>query len=85
MKSNLRNTLSELKVIIIDEISMVSNKLLFHVHDRLLDIFGRKDNAPFAGLTVLVVGDFYELPPIGAKPDYAEYNNCWQNFTGLWK
>jgi len=85
MKCSLRNTLSELKAVIIDEISMVSNILLFYVHDRLIDIFGRTDNAPFAGLTVLTVGDFFQLPPIGAKPVYAEYNNCWQNFAGLWR
>ena len=53
----LRNTLSELKAVIIDEVSMVSNLLLFYVHERLIEIFGRTDNAPFAGLTVLTVGD----------------------------
>ena len=85
MKCSLRNTLSELKAIVIDEISMVSNILLYYVHDRLLDIFGRTDNAPFAGLTVLTVGDLFQLPPIGAKPVYTESINCWQNFAALWK
>ena len=32
MRSSLRNKLSDLKVTIIDEISTVSNDLLFHVH-----------------------------------------------------
>ena len=40
MKSNLRNRLSELKINIIDEISLVSNNLLFYVYLRLNEIFG---------------------------------------------
>ena len=49
MKSSLRNKLSDLKVIIIDEILMVSNDLLFHVHLRLTEIFGPVNDQPFAG------------------------------------
>ena len=39
IKSSLRNRLPDLKVIIIDEISMVSNDLLYYVHLRLNEIF----------------------------------------------
>ena len=52
MKSSLRNKLADLKVIIIDEISMVSNDLLFYVHLRLNEIFGSVKNESFAGVTV---------------------------------
>ena len=62
-----------LKVIIIDEISMVSNKLLLYIHQRLTEIFGTTNNAPFAGISIIACGDFYQLPPIQAKPVYAEY------------
>ena len=44
MKFCLRNHLSDLKVIIINEISMVSNELLFYVHLRLNEIFGSVNN-----------------------------------------
>ena len=64
----LRNKYSEVQVIIIDEISMVPSKLLFHIHQRLLEIFGCLSNAPFAGKSVLVCGDLYQLPPVRAKP-----------------
>ena len=37
MRSSLRNNLSELQVIVIDEISMVSNVLLLNVHQRLAE------------------------------------------------
>ena len=46
MRSRLRNDLSELRVLIIDEISMVSNLLLLHIHQRLVEIFGCNDDTP---------------------------------------
>ena len=83
MRSSLRNKFSEVKAII-DEISMVPNDLLFHIHLRLLDMFGCPNNIPFAGLSIIVVGDFLQLPPVRAKPVYAEYNGSWQNLVSLW-
>ena len=85
MKCSLKNHLSDLKVIIIDEISMVSNELLFYVHLRVNEIFGSVNNDPFAGMTVIVIGDLLQLPPAGGRPVYASYKNNWQNFDLLWR
>ena len=70
-RSALRNNLCELRVLIIDEISMVSNLTLLYIHLRLVEIFGCSDNVPFAGITVIAVGDFYQLPPVQQRPVYA--------------
>ena len=51
----LRNKLSEIKFIIIDEISMVSSVLFYQVHQRLNEIFGVSTDLPFAGLPVPLV------------------------------
>ena len=51
--------LSDLKVIIIDEISMVSNDLEFHIHLRLNEVFRSVNNEPFLGISVISVGDFF--------------------------
>ena len=75
MRSSLRSKLPDLKVIIIDEISMVSNDLLFHVHLRLTEIFGSVNDQPFAGVSVIAVGDFFQLPPLGGKPVYVNYKD----------
>ena len=85
MKCSLKNHLSDLKVIIIDEISMVSNELLFNIHLRLNEIFGSVHNDPFAGITVIVVGDLLQLSLAGGRPMYASYKNNWQNFDLLWR
>ena len=64
---------------------MLSNDLLFHIHLRLNEIFGKRNDDPFAGLKVIAVGDFFQFPPVGGKPVYADYKNNWQYFNSLWK
>ena len=85
IKSSLRNKLSDLKVIIFDEIPMVSNGLLFFVHLRLNEIFGSANNEPFAGIAVISVGNFFQLQQVGERPVYATYKNTWHKFESLWK
>ena len=86
-RCSLRMQLQDLKAIIIDEISMVSNKLLLHIHQRLLDIFGYSNNflKPFAGITLIVVGDLYQLPPVMQRPVFADYHEELYNINHLWR
>ena len=51
-----------LKVVIIDEISMVGNKMLSFIDTRLQELTGSK--AAFGGLSVIAVGDLYQLKPV---------------------
>ena len=51
-----------LKVVIIDEISMVGNKMLSFIDTRLQQLIGTK--AAFGGLSVIAVGDLYQLKPV---------------------
>ena len=51
-----------LKVVIIDEISMVGNKMLSFIDTRLQQLTGTK--AAFGGLSVIAVGDLYQLKPV---------------------
>jgi len=64
-RCKLRQELSNVKAIIIDEILMVSNKLLLYVHQKLIEIFGcvYDFSKLFAGLTIILVGDLHQLPP----------------------
>ncbi|XP_074549060.1 uncharacterized protein LOC141807175 [Halichoeres trimaculatus] len=63
----VRAALSSVEILIIDEISMVSKKLFAYVNWRFQQIKGNR--SPFGGISVLAVGDFYQLPPLGgAKP-----------------
>ncbi len=63
----MRADLSNAHILIIDEISMVSKQLFAYVNWRLQQIKGNQK--PFGGLSILAVGDFFQLPPLGrAKP-----------------
>ena len=52
-----------LKVVIIDEISMVGNKMLSFIDTRLQQLTGTK--AAFGGLNGIAVGNLYQLKPVG--------------------
>ena len=75
----------KIDVLIIDEVSMMSQKIF-----ELLDSIGRKvrkDKAhlPFGGLQIVFSGDFYQLPPVmrddGEDPTGAAF--CFE--SGQWK
>ncbi|MDO5770425.1 MAG: AAA family ATPase, partial [Psychrobacter sp.] len=57
--------IKETAVLIIDEISMLHAKQLDMVNQILKHV--RNSEAAFGGLQVVVAGDFFQLPPIGAR------------------
>ena len=61
-KAALRNKFSEVKFLIIDELSMVSSDLWVDINSRLKEIFMITEK-PFVGLSVITVGNFLQLPP----------------------
>jgi len=58
----LQKKLACVEVIMIDEISMVSSRLFRNIDERLRKIF--EVDKPFAGKSVLLCGDLYQLPSI---------------------
>ena len=56
-----RDCLSDLKLIIIDEISLVNPDLLYQTHERLGEIWPDKKKLPFAGISVIAVGDLLQV------------------------
>ena len=61
----MRNNLGQLKLLIIDEISMVGANMLYRIHLRLSDTFQTDpEKVPFGGINVMLVGDLLQLPPI---------------------
>ena len=83
-KTLFRFSLSELKLLIIDEISMVSNNRLLHIHQRLKEIFGTSNSKIFAGISIIAVGDLHQLPPIQQKPIFCRYSNDVYNLSHPW-
>ena len=69
----MRSSLSKLRVLIIDEVSMVSNLNLAYIHLRLDEIFAREQW--FGGANVLFVGDILQLPPVNGAPVFEKVSN----------
>lgn len=70
------------KVLIIDEISMLSAQQLDLV-DRICKIF-KEDMRPFGGLQVIFSGDFFQLPPIqrgGRDGRFVTVSEAWNNMA----
>ena len=63
-RAELRENLSELKLVIIDEISMVGADMLYRIHLRLCTIFNTDEFLPFANVNIMLVGDLLQLPPV---------------------
>ena len=64
-KAEMRKTLGELDLLIIDEVSMVGANLLYRIHLRLSHIFQTdEETVPFGGINVMLVGDLLQLKPI---------------------
>lgn len=72
--------ISRAKVLIIDEVSMLSAQALTTV-DAICRLAKQSDK-PFGNLQVIVVGDFFQLPPIGksgeATATFAYHSPAWQ-------
>lgn len=69
-----RDRICKTEILIIDEISMVSAKLLNVVSK--LAMIARGNMTPFGGIKVIAVGDFFQLPPV--KGDFAFESEAWK-------
>ena len=72
-KAALRNRLSEVKFLFIDEISMVSSELWTDIDSRLGEIFMTIRKEAFAGLSVMIVADLFQLPPVRGKLIFSRF------------
>ncbi len=80
-KRSLQKRLSKSRVLIIDEVSMLSAKCL-DIASEIVRQFGQSWE-PFGGMQVVLCGDFFQLPPIGNKSDrktrlFAYHSRAWQ-------
>ncbi|OXA54149.1 ATP-dependent DNA helicase PIF1 [Folsomia candida] len=82
--NTLRCKFAALKVLIIDEISLVSLKMFAQIDQRLRQILGTDEL--FGGVSVLVVGDFYQLSPVFGQFVFEESKGILGSIIGnpLW-
>jgi ATP-dependent DNA helicase PIF1 len=70
----------ETQILIVDEVSMLSVKMLHIIHRLAQTIRGNQ--LPMGGLQVVFCGDFHQLAPIGTAGEEDTYHFCFE--TPLW-
>jgi len=68
-KEHIAKRIQKAKVLIIEEISMLSSAT-FEMADAVCREV-RRNQEPFGGLTIVLVGDFFQLPPVSRNRDTA--------------
>ena len=89
--NTIRTQLKKLKVIFIDEISMVGSDMFNFLNLRLQQIMGTKE--PFGGISLITVGDLFQLKPVFDKwifdnpqSTYSNLaNNIWSDYFTLFE
>ena len=83
----VRTNLADLKLIIIDEMSMISSDMLYNIHRRMCELFQVK--SVFANKGILLIGDLLQLrPPQGRfifeQPRNSDYFALFNSTENLW-
>ena len=69
---NLQNSLNSVIYLIIYEKSMVGQRMLSLVDMRLHQAYLEQQNKAFGGCSIILVGDFGQLPPVFDEPMYSQ-------------
>lgn len=67
----LQLIVKNVQYLVIDEMSMIGQRILAWVDKRLQKVTGQL-NQLMGGLSVILFGDFGQLPPVGDRPLYAQ-------------
>ena len=85
--NTLRLKLSNLQLLIIDEVSMVGSNMLLQIHKRLQQLKGSKDDTTFGNVSILAVGDLYQLQPVAQPYIFDDVSDMYARLHGsgsLW-
>ncbi len=76
--TKIRRQIKKAKILAIDEISMISSDVLDLV-DEVFKLIRQNDD-PFGGIQLIVLGDFYQLPPVSKdlEVDFCFSSKIWQ-------
>src|SRR6185437_7524817 len=77
LKPVRRRIFKELELLVIDEISMVRADVFDGIDHTLR--YARKDNRPFGGVQVCLIGDLFQLPPVVSPQEKNIYSQFYRS------
>jgi hypothetical protein len=82
-KEHVARRINKAKVLIIDEVSMLSGEVL-EMADRVVREVKRSE-LPFGGMQVVLVGDFFQLPPVSKRSEvsFAFESPVWRGLNPI--
>jgi hypothetical protein len=60
----LQQKMKHVGLLVIDEKSMIGQKIFYYVHKRLQEVFPEQADKPFGGMSIFLLGDWKQLPPV---------------------
>ncbi len=69
-KTKAEANVRHINTLVIDEISMVHRQFFDQMDECLREV--KKNDKPFGGLQIILIGDLFQLPPIEKDPDLKE-------------
>ena len=67
--NNMRANYKHACGLIVDEVSMISNRMLMAINLRMDEVFGSKNHEAFGGMPTVMFGDLFQLEPVnGCQP-----------------
>lgn len=82
-RESVARRIAHARVLVIDEISMLSAATFEMIDSVCREV--RRSTEPFGGLVLVVVGDFFQLPPIGRADDtaFAYTSSLWRRLNPI--
>lgn len=75
-----------IKYLLVDEMSFIGPKILLKIDTRLHEAFPHQQQLCFGGISIILVGNLAQLPPVMDKPIYASHSNArllWEQFNTI--
>ena len=68
--ASIRACFATVKLLLLDEKSVLNLEMLYDIHILLTHAFPEAQGLPFAGFSIVLIGDYYQLPPVQGHVPY---------------
>ena len=71
---SLQDRFKNVALLVVDEKSMIGQKTFYMISERLKEARPQTQDLPFGGVSIILLGDWMQLPPVADAPIYSNAN-----------